>query len=435
MVFDSLIELLNGKLLEKGLYPLNRVETLLLQGILDNITYSKLSQQESYSSGYITKVAAPKLYKKLSLLLDNNVSKKNCRQLLKSYADLLDTDLSTAYPSGAVALDSAFYIKRSTIEQKIYQELSLEGALIRIKGSRGTGKTSLLLRVLDYALKRGYKVLSFNLSQIDSELFNDLDRFLRFLCTSASQQLNIASKLDEYWDRDIGSKISCSLYFRYCILDQSNCPVVLAFDELDRIFNHPQLAREFLPLLRSWYEEGKRNSSWQKLRTTIVYSTEIFVPLSVNLSPCNVGLPIELKGLNVEQVKELANRYKLNWQDSDDARLLTNFVGGHPGLIQIALYHLSLQEVTLSEILATAINPEGIYYSHLLRAWLNLQKEPQLAESFSVLLKTEAPSSIEPVTAYKLRGMGLIKPIGDHDIISCELYNRYFTKNSLEINS
>ncbi|MEL6494990.1 MAG: AAA-like domain-containing protein [Cyanobacteria bacterium J06623_7] len=431
MTLDSIVKLLNKQLIATGLSSLSQVEILLLQGIWNNVTYSEIGQQQSYSPGYLTKVAAPKLYKKLSTLLGEDVSKKNCRLLLMSYLTSVDSKAYVSYPSGAVALNSSFYIERPSIEAKIYQELARPGALIRIKGSRGMGKTSLLLRVIDCALSKDYNVVSFNLAQIDSELFKDLNRFLRFICVNASQQLDREAKLDNYWDEDIGSKVSCSLYFRYHLLEQSDRPIVLAFDKLDLIFEHPELARDFLPLLRSWYEEGKRTSCWQKLRMVTIYTTEITIPLSVNLSPCNVGLPIELMSFDNLQVNELARKYQLDWQNNQNAELLNDFVGGHPELIHVALYHLSRQEVTLTEILATASNPGGIYYNHLLRHWLNLQQAPQLARYFNSLLAIDTPLSLEPIAAYKLRGMGLIKPIGDCDIVSCQLYRNYFTQNSL----
>ena len=433
MILDSLVDLLNRQLLAIEQCSLNRVEVLLLQGIWENATYSKIGQQESYSSGYLTKVAAPKLYKKLSKLFGEDVSKRNCLTLLQSYIASLDSNPAICYPSGAVALNSPFYIERDLVEKKIEREIDRPGALIRIKASAEMGKTSLLLRILDYAVEQNYGVVTFNLAQIDCEIFAVLDRFLRFLCISASAQLGLEAKLDEYWDREIGSKVSCSLYFRYYLLEQIERPIVLSFDELNRIFEYPQMAQDFLPLLRSWYEEGKRTPSWQKLRLIAIHSTEVYIPLKLNQSPFNVGLPIQLPRFDVPQVEELAIRYQLSWLGTQKAEQLTNLVGGHPGLIQIALYHLSRQEISMSELLRTAANPEGIYHNHLQRHWLTLKEEPALARSLDLLLKSDSPLQLEPIVAYKLKSMGLIEQIDNEAIISCQLYRRYFSKNLLEI--
>ena len=91
--------------------------------------------------------------------------------------------------------------------------------------------------------------------------------------------------------------------------------------------------------------------------------------------------------------------------------------------------------MTLSEILMTASNPEGIYRNHLRQQWLILQQESKLTKYLRILLKSKKPIQLEPTVAYKLSGMGLIRLIGDKAIISSELYYQYFIKNLTEMNS
>ncbi|MHC5720939.1 MAG: AAA-like domain-containing protein, partial [Nostoc sp.] len=90
--------------------------------------------------------------------------------------------------------------------------------------------------------------------------------------------------------------------------------------------------KDFLPMLRSWYEEAKRLPIWQKLRLIVVHSTEIYVPLQLNQSPFNVGLPIQLDNFSFEQVQQLAQCYGIDWNDGEEARQLIDLVGGHPAL-------------------------------------------------------------------------------------------------------
>ena len=428
----SVINIVNRELRKNKICALSSLEIILLKGISKDLTYSAIGKANDYSHDYLTNVAAPKLYKKLSKLLDQNVTKKNCRLLLESYI-CTTFDLSPLYPTGAIALDSPFYIDRPPLEELAYEEINKPGALIRIKAPKETGKTSLLLRVLHHAIECGYKKVNLNLAQIDRAILSDLDRFLRFICASAAQQLSLESKLDLYWDEDIGSKVSCSLYFRRYLLEQIDSPIVLAFDELHRLFEYPQVTQDVLPLLRSWYEDGKRTPVWQKLRLIVVHSTEVYVPLRLNQSPFNVGLPIQLPNFELDRVIELAQKYQLDWQSGEEAKQLINLVGGHPALIQISLYHLSRHEITMTELLQTASTPESIYRSHLRRQWLVLQQEPELAESFRLLLLAERPLQLQTIVAYKLSSAGLIEQIGDEAIVSCQLYRDYFTKNFAEM--
>ena len=357
MTFDSLLNLLDQQFIEIDESPLNAAERLLLKGILKDLSYAQISRKEGYSPAYLTNVAAPKLYKKLSKLFGKNVTKKNCRLLIESKIEVKSSILPT-YPGGAVPLNSPFYIERPPIEEQVYEEISKPGALIRIKAPKEMGKTSLLVRILNHAVNQGYRTVTINFEQIDCAILSDLDRFLRFLCASATQQLNLESKIEDYWDDDIGSKVSCSLYFRCYLLEQIKSPLVLAFDELNQIFEYPQVAKDLLPLFRSWYEDAKITPIWQKLRLIVVHSTEVYIPLQIYQSPFNVGLPIQLKSFEFDQVKKLAKKYQLDWQSGEEVEQLINLVGGHPALIQIALYHLSRQEITLAKLLPIClINP------------------------------------------------------------------------------
>ncbi len=255
---------------------------------------------------------------------------------------------------------------------------------------------------------------------------SDLNQFLRWLCANVARQLRLKPKLDEYWDEDLGSKISCTSYFQDYLLESIGTPFVLALDEVNQIFEHPQIAKDFLPLLRSWYEEAKTLPIWQKLRLIVVHSTEIYVPLQLNQSPFNVGLPIQLTHFSQSEVQQLAQRYGLDWADGEQARQLMSMVGGNPSLVHTALYHLSQREITLSQLLETAPTSTGIYSHHLQRHWATLEQRPELANALDTVMNATEPVQLSPILAYKLRSMGLIEQSGHKAMPSCQLYRRYF---------
>jgi hypothetical protein len=336
------------------------------------------------------------------------------------------SSLSAPYPSGSVPLGSPFYLERSPIEAQIYEEVRKPGALIRIKGPKEMGKTSLLLRTLDYGNHQGYHTVSLSLEQVDEAILNDLNRFLRWLCATISLQLQIDPKLDNYWDEDIGSKISCTLYFRGYLLEKLNHPLILALDEVNYIFEHPKVAKDVLPLFRSWYEEAKRQPIWQNLRLIVVHSTEVYVPLQLKQSPFNVGLPIEIGNFSPEQVQELAQRYGLNWFRAQETKQVMALLEGHPALVHLAIYHLSRGEITLKQLLETAPTSTGIYSHHLQRHQATLEEQPELAKALETMIKAPSPVSLDPLVSYKLASMGLLKQSGDRVTWGCELYQRYF---------
>jgi len=447
MNLDRLLEILDRQLIESQNRPLNSTEILILRGIWQYKTYSQIATEADYSPGYFTNVVAPELLGRLSDVVGQRVTKKNCRALLESHATTQTTletkplrsqpvefsakvnpNSSPGYPSGSVPLHSPFYLERSLVEEQVYREVEKPGALVRIKAPREMGKTSLLLRILDYANRQGYCVVSLNLEQVDWGILSDLNQFLRWLCANIARQLQRKPMLDEYWDEDLGSKISCTLYFQDHLLESINTPVILALDEVHQIFEHPQLAQDFLPLLRSWYEEAKRLPIWQKLRLLVVHSTEIYVPLALNQSPFNVGLPVQLDSFSRQEVQQLAQRYELNWTDGEEARQFMAMVGGHPALVHLALYHLSRGEITLSQLLDTAVTATGIYHHHLQRHWATLEEQPELAQALDTVFNATEPVALNPILTHKLSSMGLIKLSGGRAIAACELYRQYFTK-------
>ncbi|GAB1543541.1 hypothetical protein NUACC21_62160 [Scytonema sp. NUACC21] len=339
----------------------------------------------------------------------------------------LNPGIAPPYPSGSVPLDSPYYIENPVVEVQACREIAKPGALIRIKAPMEMGKTSLLSRILEYANCMDCRTVSLNLEeQIDSAILSDLNRFLRWLCANISRQLHLEPRLDDYWDEDIGSKVSCSSYLQNYVLEQIDRPIVLALDEVNQIFEHPQVAKEFLPLLRSWHEEAKRRPTWQKLRLIVVHSTEVYVPLQLHQSPFNVGLPIHLKSFSFDQVQQLAQRYGLGWRDGEEAKLLMDIVGGHPALVHLALYHLSQQNITLTELLQNASAPTNIYYHHLQRHWSTLEVQPELASALYTVINATEPVQLESVVAYKLNSMGLIRLDNNKATPSCQLYREYF---------
>lgn len=338
---------------------------------------------------------------------------------------------SYPYPSGPIPLSSPFYIERPPIEELAYQEIIKPGSLLRLKAPREMGKSSLMLRILDRANQLGYHTVSLDFQEVDEAKFTDLDQFLRYFAVRVSHSLNIEPNLDEYWDEDIGSKVSCSVYFRNYLLPSINRPLILALNEVNKIFEYPSLAREFLPLLRSWYETAKQTEIWQKIRLVVIYSTEVYVPFNLNQSPFNVGLPLKLPEFTPVQVEDLSQRYHLDQWTSHDTEKLINLVGGHPILVQLAFYHLASQEMSLDVLYQEAETAGGIYLHHLRHLLEILQADLGLVEAFKQVIMTDESLSLPSITAYKLESLGLIKINGCVQIRN-HLYRQYFHRELLE---
>ncbi|WP_353929447.1 AAA-like domain-containing protein [Okeanomitos corallinicola TIOX110] len=332
------------------------------------------------------------------------------------------------YPDGPVPLDSPLYIERLPIEELIYREVMQPGCIVRIQSPRQMGKTSLILRLLAFASTQGYRTVNLSFTYIDYHCLTNLNKLLRCICCQIATKLGIEPNIDDYWREEIGYKLTCSFYLQEYILKQVNRPIVLVLSEVDHFFEYPHIAQEFFALLYSWCEEARQNYLWQKLRLVVAYSTEQFVSLNINHSPLNIGLPIQLKDFTQEQVEELARRYQLQWDTGKESVLLMSLIGGHPAMIQIALYHLSYETITLPKLIEEAIAHGGIYRHHLQQHWVKLQSHPDLIKTYAEVVATKESVFIDPIHAYKLENLGLITFRGDRVLPRCQLYRAYFSK-------
>lgn len=437
-------------------------------------TYQDMALQIGYDNDYI-RVVGFQLWQALSTAFGIKVTKSNFRSVLRQQAAELDllgnsgnpvgteedgkagearshfvapSQLALEPPQGPVPLNSPFYVERPPVEATCYQAIEQPGALICLRAPSRMGKTSLKNRVLAYCQQIGLKTVRLNFEQADALCLGHPTQLMRWCCANIAQQLELPHRLDDYWDTTLGGSISSTIYMQGYVLEQIDAPIVLALDEVNRLFEYPESAKSFLPLLRSWYEEARNLEIWQKLRMFVVYSTEIYVPLDIHQSPFNVGLAVRLPEFTPDQVDHLAQRHGLSAWHSGLTEALMAMVGGHPYLVRLALYHLSQfcshpnvnesadnrgaglgendLDQRLDELLQAAPTPQGIYYHHLRQHWLTLQQHPDLMQTVQQLVQTCDRTGIDPIMIYKLESMGLIKLDAEGVRASCTLYRLYF---------
>jgi hypothetical protein len=320
------------------------------------------------------------------------------------------------------------YVDRPPIESRCYETILQPGSLLRIKAAKRMGKTSLIDRILDQAAKHNYRTVRLNLLQADQAVLKGLDEFLRWFCMFVSRRLGLPNQLADYWEEGLGSSQNCTIYFEEHFLSQLEHPLVLVLDDVDRVFPYPKIAEDFLGMLRVLHEEARTNRLWKKLRLVIAHSTEVYIKLNINRSPFNVGVPIELPELSQEQVQDLAKRRGLAWDavGAQGFAPLLESVGGHPHLIQLAIYSLTEHKITFEQLLQTAHTESGIYSDHLRGHLWNLQEHPELRTAMKKVVDATTPVQLEPIESFKLQSLGLVRLEGNNVKPWCNLYARYF---------
>jgi hypothetical protein len=441
LTWEQTQRLVNTLIFNQTSKYLSDVEIKVLQGAWAGESYDNIAKQLVLSVSYINKDVGYRLWQKLSSALGEDVTKKNFRQALlrkQQQQTALVTDSATLITpvtttlefseGSSVTLGSPFYVERPPIEADCYREIVKSGALIRIRAPQRMGKTSLLNRILAHAAQQGDRTVRINLRNAEKTVFTHLDKFLRWLCANVSRDLHLESRLNDYWDEEIGSKVSCTGYFQSYLLAQLDTNLVLGLDEIDTVFNYPDIAEDFLALLREWHEEAMIQPDWQRLRLVISHSTEVYLSLNIHRSPFNVGLPVRLPPFNLAQVEALAQLHELSWT-ATATQQLTAMVGGHPYLIRLALYHLARQATTLAQLLQDAPTHAGIYGDHLRCCLGHLNQQPELVAALKQVVTAPDSVQLDSVPVYQLDSMGLVHLRGNQISPSCELYRQYFSAN------
>ena len=430
---------------------LTDIDIEVLKGAWEGLTYEQMTDRMSqrpenkkfYSIDYLRGDVGYKLFgQKLSQALGEPVSKTNFKtalerawqketnttSLFKQFTKDKQKQPKLSYPEGLVPLNSQLYLERDRVESTCYQEIVKPGALIRIKAPNLMGKTSLVIRTLYHCQTQNHRTVYLDFGGTEHHIIEDLDKLLRWFCLMVSRQLAVDNRLADYWDTDIlGSNDNCTVYFEEYILPEISVPLVIGLDDVDRIFSYPEVVGDFFGMLRNWHERGKISKIWKDLRLVMAHSTECYIPLDLNQSPFNAGIPIGLVEFNQEQVKTLVSSHSLHW-DTDQIKNLMQLIGGHPYLTRLALYEVSVGTLTLEQLLDSAATEAGIYSNHLRRTLEALQKVPQLVEAYFQVVKSPEPMELSSSEIYKLHSMGLIHRHNNHVIPSCHLYRTYFSR-------
>ncbi|MEG3438796.1 AAA-like domain-containing protein [Pannus brasiliensis CCIBt3594] len=418
---------------------LKDTELAVLEESWKGTTYEQMAENLYLSVNYLRGDVGPKLWSKLSKALGEEVTKNNFKAALRRAGESsgqpgppdpppAPPDDYPPYPGDPIPLESPYYIEREGVETIAYEAIGKPGALVRVKAPNLTGKTSLLLRILARGEAEDYRTAYINLRDVERSKLANLDMFLRWFCVTVGNRLGLKNRCPEMWDTDIlGSNDNCTLYFEEYLLKALDCPLVLGIDNVDRVFPYSEVVEDFFGMLRSWHEKGKIRPSWKQLRLVLVHSTECYVPLDLNQSPFNAGIPIALGEFDRSRLRTLVSFYRLPWnEEAIDA--VTAMVGTRPYLLALAFHAIGTGKITLERLLREAPTEVSIYSDHLRRQLEILQQAPELARAFYRVVASAEPIELSPMQTYKLHSMGLIQQEDNRVRPGCRLYREYFER-------
>lgn len=330
---------------------------------------------------------------------------------------------------GAVPLTSRYYIDREA-DGSLRDCVNSQDGIILIKGSRQSGKSSLLARGIQLANTNGARVLLTDFQSMDADCTESTYSFYLWLMSVLLDQLGRTEKAKSFWDDQVPASMNFERFIRFHVLsEQESC--FWAMDEVDRLFTWDQRS-DFFSLVRSWHNKRalEPNGPWHRMMVAISYATEahLFIP-NLNESPFNVGIPIELDDFTLDQTNELNRRYGGPVRNQIVMNEMYSLISGHPFLTRCVFEEMS-RGVPWAVIRKAALSDNGPFAEHLRFIGRTLGMDSTLDDEIKSLFAKRP--ALSAGNFYKLRSAGIVKGRSANTAeLRCDLYRQFF-KNRLK---
>ncbi|MDZ8235642.1 MAG: AAA-like domain-containing protein [Nostoc sp. ChiQUE01a] len=330
-------------------------------------------------------------------------------------------------PEGTMDSESQFYIERPQ-DAIAMATIARQGVTLTIKGPRQMGKSSLLIRVMDAALKVGKQVAFLDFQLFDRDTFANADVFYQQFSTVLTEQLGIPNRTEEFWQQGAGNNQRCTRYMESYLLKEVGGSLVLAMDEVDRMFD-AEFRSDFFGMLRSWHNNRALPTKrmWKQFDLALVTATEPYhlIP-NLNQSPFNVGEVLRLDDFTPEQVAELNHRHGLPLTRLQASQLMA-LLHGHPYLVRRSLYLVASQQISPEELFAQAISDRGPFGDHLRYHLFRIYEKKDLVQGFLQAIRNN--TCPDERIARLLSAAGLVRAEGQIVVPRCQLYADYFREH------
>jgi AAA-like domain len=221
----------------------------------------------------------------------------------------------------------------------------------------------------------------------------------------------------------LGNSQRCTRYVGRYLLKEFDNPLVLAMDEVERLFD-TEFRSDFFGMLRSWHNQRATTPIWKRLDLALVTSTEPYQLIdNLNQSPFNVGQVIELEDFTPAQVADLNRRHGYPFNPREERQLI-NLLNGHPYLVRLALYLVGSHRLSIAELFANAISDNGPFSNHLRNHLFRLHDKRELVQGMLQVIRQNICE--DERVFFRLRGAGLVRREGRAVFPRCQLYADFF---------
>jgi hypothetical protein len=327
-------------------------------------------------------------------------------------------------PGGGMKLDDPCYLARS-IDPVVRAMADVPGITLVLKGSRQTGKTSLLVRYLADCKRRNKRV-----ALIDFQQFSDIElEDQKVAVTRIGHRLIKELAIDPSARQPLETPGDLTDFLEDVIFPKIEEPIVFAFDEVDRFITRPYRDSLF-GAMRGWHNNrGTRGGKWETLDVALVVATEPNLLIQDgDQSPFNVAEPFRLPPFSRVDLDHL-NQVFGQPLTATDLDAIHGLVGGHPYLTRMAFWRLLVGGVaSFRDLERQAADEYGPFGEHLRAKLTHLQRRQSSMEAYRELVHHNVQP--QPDTFWRLQAAGLAHRLEDGREVRPAnlLYTRFFTR-------
>lgn len=261
--------------------------------------------------------------------------------LLKSEESFATFDYQVG---GSLSMDAPTYVVRAG-DRYLYQALK-RGEFCYILNPRQVGKSSLMVRMIDYLQREGFCCAPIDMTRIGSENITR-EQWYKGFCFELLRRFGLRNKINfkNWWQEraDLSPVQKLSELIEDVLLTEVGVengvptkPLVIFIDEIDSVLNLDLSINDFFAFIRSCYNQRSLNPVYRRLTFALFgVTTPGDLMTDTQTTPFNIGQPIYLEGFKEHEAQPLLQG--LAEKVSNPQTLLKeilNWTNGQPFLTQ-----------------------------------------------------------------------------------------------------